>query len=511
MRKNSSTISVTVSGRGEISVSRSEANPLPIKLKGDGDGVAVLSGLLQMSKAGRRACNAGKMMFAFFDPMDRRCLNMDKDNEIPFQIRDGMHVLWVPVHLKGGSIACSEQLLRRGYMVGWPEFKGGSYVCGMSRKDYLRWLDGGGDSGDPERPRFGAPGPAGGPTVPRPFGADFPISEEAGLVLYNTFWFRKLVSKMKPLPYYIFDCEIDDFERRLLGRVLFSPGRTGCPVINPARRLYGIKMTEEQARAERVRFSVLLDWRWRSVAAALPGVPLTPLFRNAFRTIERLNSPLEDAPGTYDIPFLVPDDDILELVTEGMNSGVFMRAGREAEGGGSGVEGSELDWHFSADTGWTEPGEDELAEIEFAEGDGLDGMEDVPGSVDRTADGDVTEVHSAAEVSFGSGDGDGAKLPGTAERSVASESLDEAESPGIGEGSAALGNGEGRSAFRSSPGSGVKGREDGCRSRTRKGRRAFRRSSGSWGKGREDGGRAGNGKGRGAFRGSRGGGDRRGQ
>ncbi|MDR1037211.1 MAG: hypothetical protein LBT40_11800 [Deltaproteobacteria bacterium] len=397
--------------------------------------------------------NLAKLMYVLFDPALPPCHILDRSRQISGWTSNGVDVLWVPVHLKAGSVEWSEQFLRQGCMMGWPEVKKGArYVCGMTKKKYFSWLDGGGDSGDPERPRFGGPAPEGGKTVARPSGADVPISLEASLVLYNTFWFRNQVSKMEELPSYILDCEAAEYKKHLLGRILFFPAHTGWPVLRRNRKGFRIITAVGKARTLPRRVAVLLTWSWcehidklagRYGTDEFAGYPPLACLWNAYRTYERLDSSAEKDPGPDVKPFLVPSKDIAYLVADYMISTISETQHPGDEDGSSDEDGPEPESGelSEADADRTEPGEADPVEIALGVGGEQDAREDVPGSGDRTVGGAEVNLPGIGEGSSASGNGAEVLLAGIGEGSSASGNGAEVLFAGIGEGSSASGNG----------------------------------------------------------------------
>jgi hypothetical protein len=171
------------------------------------DGRAVLTGVLQRAVPGPGRA----MLFVAFDPVSTRCRCLDRSPELVRLLGGGTDILWVPVHVRTGSLIHSKRFLRDG-IFGDRHGHGGRYHAGMDRMDYFGWLDAGGDSGDPLSPAFGSSGR---------------LPEEAVMTLFNTFWYRRLLVRdcrlrmcMPRVPYLIWDFEAFALETPVVPRIL---------------------------------------------------------------------------------------------------------------------------------------------------------------------------------------------------------------------------------------------------------------------------------------------------
>jgi hypothetical protein len=156
-------------------------------------------------------------IYVFFDPLCPRCAELETCPELVGYRNRGRDLFWVPVHTKSGSMKPAAAFLRdAGLRLGCPPETRG-FFGGLGRKAYFRWIEGGGDSGDPGNPFFA-------PRDGEP--------EEAPLVLLNTFWHRKLLAREVPqLPYYLWH-----WEEVLTGKPLDAalPSERGGPPREPA-------------------------------------------------------------------------------------------------------------------------------------------------------------------------------------------------------------------------------------------------------------------------------------
>ncbi|MDR1313705.1 MAG: hypothetical protein LBQ12_08410, partial [Deltaproteobacteria bacterium] len=157
--------------------------------EGLGDGRAVFTGMLRTGSREGIHFMAGIMVYAFYDPMSRNCSGLDSHPQLITRMGDGADVLRVPLHVMPGSMPLAERFLTDGRLrISGPDPKG-VYFGGRGKKAYFNWLDSGGDAASPcKDPQF-------------TLGAG--LSAEAQAVLYNTYWFRKLLgSDMPELPHF---------------------------------------------------------------------------------------------------------------------------------------------------------------------------------------------------------------------------------------------------------------------------------------------------------------------